>query len=420
MRHVLLRLPIRCWSIGVAVLLVHAEIAAAQISHRGFVEGTAFVFPLEAENDATNVVGDLLAREEVSLRPAKWLLLAAGLDFRGNTHDQVDDSWDVDIQDRGRTRPRLSVRRLAATLTRGPFTVEAGKQFVRWGKTDIVVPTDRFAPRDFLTVVDASYLAIAAVRTTVQFKSHTVEAVWSPRFTPSRIPLFDQRWTVPPPGAPPDLSIIDGAVSFPGGSQAGLRWGQIRDRFEYSVSLFDGFNHVPNLQVDGLDPAAAAVSVSRSYPAIRSYGADAAVPFSWFTLKTEAAYITSSSAMTDEYVLYVVQLERQTGNWLLIGGYAGEVVTESRGQISFDPDRGLSRTVLGRAAYTIDGNRSVGIEGAVRQDLEGFYLKADYSQGYGQHWRAIVTGVALAGDPDDFIGQYRRNSHLQFLMRYSF
>jgi hypothetical protein len=47
-------------------------------------------------------------------------------------------------------------------------------------------------------------------------------------------------------------------------------------------------------------------------------------------------------------------------------------------------------------------------------------VKAEYSRAFRQHWRAIVTGVGLAGDPDDFIGQYRRNSYLQVLLRYSF
>src|SRR5262245_44604683 len=131
------------WLVGLAVLCGHAIPAAAQVlSHRGFVEGTAFIFPLEAQNDPTHVVGDLLAREDVSLRPAPWLLLAGGLDLRANTHDQVDDGWELDADDRGQKRPRLSLRRLAATISRGPLTVELGRQFVRWGKTDIVVPTD--------------------------------------------------------------------------------------------------------------------------------------------------------------------------------------------------------------------------------------------------------------------------------------
>ena len=78
---------------------------AQALSHRGFVEGTAIVFPQDTRNDATQLVGDLLAREEISVRPARWFLFAGGVDFRANSHDQVDDRWQLDFFDRGRQRP---------------------------------------------------------------------------------------------------------------------------------------------------------------------------------------------------------------------------------------------------------------------------------------------------------------------------
>src|SRR5260370_16689024 len=53
---------------------------------------------------------------------------------------------------------------------------------------------------------------------------------------------------------------------------------------------------------------------------------------------------------------YVLQLERQSGEWLFVGGYAGEVVTARRAVLSFAPDRGTSRSIVGRASYTIDTN----------------------------------------------------------------
>jgi hypothetical protein len=404
-----------------AILLGHTQSAAAQtLSHRGFVEGTVFGFPQDTQDDSTQLVGDLLAREDVSLRPARWILLAAGVDFRANSHDQVDDSWQLDFYDRGRQRPRLSTRRLGATLTRGPFTLDLGKQFVRWGKTDIIVPTDRFAPRDFLTVMDAPYLAITVARATVQFGSHTVEAVWAPRFTPSRIPLLEQRWTVRPASVPASVSLVETPAAFPTASQAGIRWGEIRGRVEYSVSFYDGFNHLPDIRAGAFDADATRIEFSRAYPPIRTYGADAAIPLRWFTLKTEAAYLTSSSATTDEYLLYVVQLERQTGEWRFVAGYAGEAVTERRSALTFAPDRGLSRAVLGRMSYTIDSNRAVELEAAARQDGKGVYAKAEYSQARGQNWRTTLSGVFLGGDRDDFIGQYRRNSQLRLSLRYSF
>jgi hypothetical protein len=132
------------------------------------------------------------------------------------------------------------------------------------------------------------------------------------------------------------------------------------------------------------------------------------------------AYFTSPSPVTDEYVLYVIEVERQTGEWVLIGGYAGEAVTVQRASLSFAPDRGLTKSVIGRASYTIDPRRNLAFETAVRQNLAGAYGKAEYSQTFGQHWRVTYAGVIIGGDLDDFLGQYRRNSHLSLVLRYSF
>ena len=404
-----------------AMLVVAGPASAQTVTQRGFVEGRAFLFPQEAVNDPTQAVGDVLVREEVFVKPAPWLRFAGGLDVRADTHDQVADDWRLDFSDRGERRPPLSVRRLTATLTRGRFTLDVGKQFIRWGTADIINPTDRFAPRDFLNVVDYEFLAVTGARAVVTAGAETFEGVWVPRFTPSRVPLLDQRWTAVPPEAA-GLQIVDGGATMPRGSQSGVRWSHVGAGFESSLSFFDGFNNLPNVVIGdvravGLPPA---IDVARVYPAIRSYGADAAVPLRWLTIKGETSYFTSSTPETDEYVLYVVQLERQMGEWLLVGGYAGEVVTRRRAPLTFAPDRGLTRSLVGRASLTIDPARSLAFEGAVRQNGDGAYAKVEYSEARGAHWRATVTGTLIRGDPSDFLGQYRRNSHVALALRYSF
>ena len=388
------------------------------ISQRGFVEVRGTGFAQEAPNDPTRAVADLLVREEVFLRPAPWLRFAAGADLRANTHDQVDDRWRIDLGDRGRLRPPVSIRRATATISRGPLTVDVGKQFIRWGKTDIVNPTDRFAPRDFLNVVETEFLAVTGVRAVAQAgEQDTFEVVWVPRLTPSRLPLLNQRWTAVPGGAP-QLQIVDAGAVLATGDQTGIRWSRIGTRVEYALSFFDGFNHLPNVDVRaGAFPI---VEVSTFHPPIRSYGADAAMPLRWLSVKGEAAYVTSSSPASDQYVLYVVEVERQTGEWVFAAGYAGEAVTERRAGLTFSPDRGLTKSIVGRAAYTIGPNRSVAFETAIRQNLDGAYARAEYSQAHGQHWRVTAAGVLIGGEPDDFLGQYRRNSHGSLVLRYSF
>jgi hypothetical protein len=87
-------------------------------------------------------------------------------------------------------------------------------------------------------------------------------------------------------------------------------------------------------------------------------------------------------------------------------------VTDRRAVLTFAPDRGLTRSAVGRASYTIDTNRNVVLETAIRQNLDGAYVKAEYSQARGQNWRATVSGVLMRGVREDFLGQYRRNSHV--------
>src|SRR5207247_8827216 len=127
------------------------------------------------------------------------------VEFGTDTHHQGERDFKLSWQDREARRPSGEVRRLSATYHDGPITFEVGKQFIRWGKTDIVTPTDRLAPRDFLTVVDNEFVAVTAARLSFEKGENTVEAVFSPAFTPSRIPLLNQRWA-PSPNLPPDVA----------------------------------------------------------------------------------------------------------------------------------------------------------------------------------------------------------------------
>ena len=407
----------------VTAFLVTGRAAVAQsVSQRGFVEGTGFFFPERAPNDSVRGVADLLAREELFVKPAPWIQLAAGIDLRANSHDQVEDEWRLDFTDRGTRRPRASMRRLSATLTYRRLTVDAGKQFIRWGKTDIVTPTDHFAPRDFLNVISADFLAVTGVRAVLQHGDDAFEGVWVPRFTPSRVPLVDQRWTAVPPTV--QAPLVDRGGVFPDGSQIGVRWSRA-GVVEFALSFFDGYNHLPTIDATFIPVAPQpAIGVTRLYPAIRSYGGDFAAPTPWFTIKAEAAVITSRASARapagDDYVLYVLQLERQSGEWVFIGGYAGEAVTARRTVSTFAPDRGMTKSIVGRAAYTIDPRRGVAFEGAVRQNGAGAYAKAEYYETRGQHWRVTVTAIGIGGDDDDFLGQYHDNSHLAIALRYSF
>ncbi len=387
---------------------------AQTFSQRGFLETTTLVFPQEAPNDTAQFVGDTLFRYEAFYKLTN-LRFAAAADARLDTHQETERDWGGLWWDRSRRRPLFAVRRLSAAYTRGRLTVEAGKQLIRWGKADVLTPTDRFAPRDFLNVVDSDFLPITAARVTYGTQSDTVDLIFSPRLTPSRVPLLNQRWAVLPQGVP--IHELDPAL--PGGSQFGARWNHIGGVAEYSFSFYNGFDHLPLFHVQP-DYVLLRADVQRFYPQMRMYGADAAAPLGPVTLKGEAAYFTSTNPQSDNYALWVLQLERQAGEWSLVAGSAGELVTEHRGAPGFSPVRGFTRAVVAHAGYTIDVNRSLAFEAVVRQNGKGAYAKAEYSQAFGQHWRATAGFALLRGDATDFLGQYRRNSHAILTLRYSF
>src|SRR5919197_105696 len=127
----------------VVVVAVSATPVVAQtLTQRGFLEATIFTFPQTTPSDPTQIVGEFLGREDAFFKPAPWMQFAGGIDVRADSHHQVEDRWRFDVADRSAERPRISLRRASATVRRGALTVDAGKQFIRWGKTDIVTPTD--------------------------------------------------------------------------------------------------------------------------------------------------------------------------------------------------------------------------------------------------------------------------------------
>jgi hypothetical protein len=403
-------------TLGLALLALHLN--AQNFEHRGFLDLRFTAYPQTAAMDSGRAVAEALLRYEPSYKITPDLRLEASVDARTDSHRQVEREWGLSWQDREIQRPALAVRRLSAIYHRGGVTAELGKQFIRWGKTDLLNPTDRFAPRDFVSVVDTGFLAVTAARLTWEAsRTETIDLVCAPRFTPSRIPPLKQRWVVLPPllqRAP----LEDTGARLPGGSQFGVRWSHTGSRFEHSLSFYEGFNHFPTM--DGwIAPAPFRIALERFYPQMRMYGGDAAIPLRWFTLKGEAAYLTSRSSWADEYLQYVVQLERQTGEWHLVAGYTGESVTLLRGGPGFAPDRGLARTFLGRAQYNIDVNRSLAFESAAKRNGDGFWLKVEYSQAVSSHLRATVSFNVIRGALEDFLGQYRRNSFGTVSLRYS-
>src|SRR5262249_55567523 len=118
---------------------VAAMILLAQnFEQRGYLETSGAFYPQTAPNDSGQAAGYGILRWEPSYKFPPWLKLSASFDAQIDSHRQVERAWRLDADDRSILRPAFSLRRLSATLHKGKFTVELGRQFIRWGKADIL------------------------------------------------------------------------------------------------------------------------------------------------------------------------------------------------------------------------------------------------------------------------------------------
>jgi hypothetical protein len=394
---------------AIVLALFCLSAAAQNFTQRGFIESDLSLYPKPRPTTAATPSTTIFFAMKRPTSRWAWLRLAGAFDARFDTHEQTDRSPDLDWQDRTLRRPALALREFNATITKGKLTAELGKQFIRWGKADILNPTDRFAPKDFLTVTDPDFLAVMAARViydTAPIRSTSSGSRSSHpaarRCSTNAGPCFHQPWT--------GVRWWILGSEFPGAlllARAGIT--SVRAT-KFSASFYDGFNSLPVFQ-GSFSATETAIDFVRTYPELRLYGADAAVPLRWFTVKTEAAYYTSPDRQQDEYVIYVIQFERQIKELSIVAGYAGDAITARTPTLQFSPELGFARAILAHAQYTIDSNRSVSA---------GSLLRSVYSQSVGQHWR-VTTGLAwLRGVSSDFLGQYHRNSYALLALRYSF
>ena len=229
---------------------------------------------------------------------------------------------------------------------------------------------------------------------------NTLDAVFAPRFTPSRMPLLNQRWAVLPAGVcgMPRYS----ARAIPARAQFGVRWNHVGRGFEHLAVV-----------LRGLQPPAAASSVGRrrrsasndSTRACACIGGDAAMPLRWFTVKGEVGLLHFSHA-AGRRVRAVRRAgssgRRASGRW-----WAAMRASTSPGAApcsAFSPDRGLTRAFLGARLLHHRRQPQPGVRSRRAPERRRRWFEAEYSQAFGQHWRATARLHADPGRSDRLPG----------------
>ncbi len=439
-------------SVGMILALVARPsdtFAQKAFEYGGFFEATVQIFPIRPNPSDTHALAagqlELWGRGSIE----EWLSWRASWDFRLDTHGDVErDRW-FDLDHRSLHRPAGSLRELYLDAKLGPLDLQLGQQEVLWGRADGFRPTDNVTPYDYLNIATEERVPVPAVKADTYVGNTTLEAVWVPFFTPTRLPLLNQRWFPPlpesaeaplgPKGQPIDidLSFQDGSVTFPAwalkNGEVGLRWNQLVPGGEFSLSYFDGFDHIASFRstatiLPAMEPRPRAlVTLNREYHRVRVGGADFASALGPFGLRGEIAYFAQNDPTKHDRLVFIVGFDRTWGDWFAILQYTDQILTGSaqmpagnlQGSLLF-PDQGYRSTILYRVARTLSSSQSVEIKGAIGARDGGFLVQPLYSMALTDAWRLKVGVTFFGGSRTSYLGQYHDNVFLNLQLRYTF
>lgn len=163
----------------------------------------------------------------------------------------------------------------------GAWRVRGGRQIFAWGRSDRINPTDVASSRDLTALVstdEEERRGEAAIRIDFEIgDGYVTQAYWIPEFRPDRFgdPVVDR----------------SDASEFSWSDQAGLRLERTGGDIDWSVTLYRGPNHRPQLAPTG-------AGVANSYPMRTMLGVDAATSFGDTTLRGEIAHYWSENRVS--------------------------------------------------------------------------------------------------------------------------
>ncbi len=197
------------------------------------------------------------------------------------------------------TQADAELREAFAEFDRGRWTVRAGRQIVAWGRADRINPTDSFSTRDFtLLASDDDEQRRGSDALSLRFDlggSASLTAV-AANYAPHRLPEGPLPKPLRREDEPQRLDL-------------GLRLDRVGDRFDWSLSWFDGHDRMPRYRLAELSPhPVLAVDYERAQVA----GADFATAAGRWSFRGEAAYIRKEGR--DDALRAVLGLDTDLGD----------------------------------------------------------------------------------------------------------
>ncbi len=164
-----------------------------------------------------------------------------------------------------------------------------GRQFIFWGKTDWINPTDNINPWDYENItaeIEDYRLPVLAARADIYVGNADLQLIWLPKFEPDRIPMV-----IPDTIAGFPVQHLPAALpeNKPANSEAGLRLSASAFHVDYSFSYYYGFEKKPTVRLQMI-PMQGRFVHSASYARQHVFGFDFVTTFDKLAFKGEAAW----------------------------------------------------------------------------------------------------------------------------------
>ncbi len=165
-----------------------------------------------------------------------------------------------------------------------------GKQFIFWGKTDWINPTDNLNPWDYQNIgaeIEDYRIAVTAVKSNLYLGNYTIEGIWLLHFLPDKIPngIPDKMGSLNVNMLPAELP-----QNKLGNTEFAFKISSEIANIDYSLSFFHGFDKNPTYIFNFAPAPNPHLEYQQKYLPVNILGGDFITTFHKFAFKGEAAY----------------------------------------------------------------------------------------------------------------------------------
>lgn len=318
------------------------------------------------------------------------------------------------------------------------FDLRIGKQQIIWGKAEGVFITDVVSPKDLreflLPDFDEIRLGITAVKLNYYFGSNTIEAVWSPVFTPTQMPAEGSIWRPEMSFAAPPTFDYSSSQITPSlaNSELFLRYATISSKFDFELVGGTFYYDDPALHLtkhfDPNNMELTGLTVRPEYHRVNMGGGSIGLPVGGTVLRAEGAYYngrhfqTSAAAYKDgtvekdilhymagiDFTLAGITMSTQFIQEFVLDHEKGMAKEELENTMTFLARKDFFREKLWLELFTYVGLNN-----------EDALIRPKITYAFADGFEVLGGANIFLGDSGNF-GQYSDNDMVYMKLKYSF